>query len=85
MSHSVKVAISLPQELFAAAERARREGGVSRSELFRRALESFLRRRREERAVERYVRGYLEHPESDQEVAAIHAVSADALATERWD
>jgi len=38
----MKTAISLPDPLFAAAERAARELGVSRSELYRRALVRFL-------------------------------------------
>jgi metal-responsive CopG/Arc/MetJ family transcriptional regulator len=85
MSQSVKVAISLPQELFAAAERERKEGGESRSELYRRAIDAYLRHRREQRAVERYIRGYQEYPETDHEVAAVHELSKETLSKEQWD
>lgn len=40
----MKTAISLTDELFIAADRAARRLGLSRSELFRRALRSFLQK-----------------------------------------
>lgn len=39
----MKTAISLPDELFNSAERAAGRLGLSRSELYRRALQAFLR------------------------------------------
>ena len=85
MSRCVKVAISLPQHLYTAIEQERSEGGETRSELFRRAVETYLQRRREERAVEQYVRGYTEHPESGQESAALHEISTGGLASLEWE
>lgn len=42
---SVKTAISIDEKLFTRADAAAREQGVSRSEVFARALEDYLRRR----------------------------------------
>jgi metal-responsive CopG/Arc/MetJ family transcriptional regulator len=85
MSQSVKVAISLPQELFAAAERERKAGGESRSELYRRAIDAYLRHRHEQRAVEQYISGYQKYPETAHEVAAVHELSEETLSKEQWD
>jgi metal-responsive CopG/Arc/MetJ family transcriptional regulator len=43
----MKTAISLPDGLFQAAERAARRLGISRSEFYQRALASFLERQRD--------------------------------------
>ena len=43
VGRSVKLAISLPEDLYAAAERERRARQETRSEFFRRALAAFLR------------------------------------------
>jgi hypothetical protein len=37
------------------------------------------------KGVERYVQGYIEHPERAEEVSAIRSVSYVALAEEPWD
>ncbi len=36
-------------------------------------------------AVERYVAGYQEHPETDEEVAVTYAMSRETLAGESWE
>ena len=45
MGRAVKLAINLPEELYAAAERERRARHETRSEFFRHALAAFLRDR----------------------------------------
>jgi hypothetical protein len=39
----------------------------------------------EREAVERYAAAYLEHPETDEEVAVTYAMSREALAGEPWE
>jgi metal-responsive CopG/Arc/MetJ family transcriptional regulator len=85
MSRAVKVAVSLPSDLFKAAERERRAIGDSRSEFFRRALETVLRRHRERESIRQYVEGYRTQPETGDEVAAIHQVSGTTLAQDAWE
>jgi len=48
----MKTAISLPDPLFEAAERLARRMGISRSELFQRAMQAFLQEHRDEGVTE---------------------------------
>ena len=84
MPKTTKIAISLPEDMLAVVEQERRESGESRSELFRRAVEMLLRRRREQEMSERYIRAYQQTPETKEEIeAARHAASA-ILAEDSW-
>lgn len=85
MPKTAKISISLPTDLLVRADRERRESGESRSELFRRALETLFREKRREAAVRRYVDGYVAEPESEYEVASAEAVAEDAWDEEAWD
>lgn len=85
MAHAVKVAISLSSTMFESVEKERRKRGESRSEFFQQAVQVFLRDLRQRKDVERYVKGYLEHPEQAEEVDAVRAASYASLATEPWD
>jgi metal-responsive CopG/Arc/MetJ family transcriptional regulator len=54
----MKAAISIPESLFAEADAAARQLGVSRSKLVRIALEEFLKRKREDaiaKSIDRYI------------------------------
>lgn len=84
MKRSVKVAISLPSELLARVDKYRRSSGASRSEVFRRALESQLQRKQQEEEIERYVQGYERHPESEREIEEALVAGQVALAEEPW-
>lgn len=84
MNGTVKVAVSLPHELLAAADRAAQATGVSRSGYFRDALAAHLR----ERAVsdvERYVSAYREYPEGAEEVDAAMAGACELLVAEPYE
>ncbi|MCK4340641.1 MAG: hypothetical protein KAY37_02815 [Phycisphaerae bacterium] len=48
----MKTAISIPDPLFAAAEHVAERLGISRSELFQRAVKAFLRKHGDERLTE---------------------------------
>ena len=54
----MKTAISLPDTLFDAAEQLARRMGISRSQLFQRAVESFLRQHKDEGVTEALDRVY---------------------------
>ena len=85
MSKTAKIAISLPEEVLTAVERERRDSGESRSQFFRRAAEAQLRRRREQEMSERYIRAYMEIPESQEEVAATLHAASNILSMEPWE
>jgi metal-responsive CopG/Arc/MetJ family transcriptional regulator len=71
-----RISITLERELleFIEAERGTR----NRSEY----VEDVLRQHRARRRSERYVRGYLRQPESEQELAEVDAIVAEAWADE---
>jgi hypothetical protein len=68
----------------ASIEKERRKRGESRSELFRQAVQRFLRDLQQRKGVDRYVKGYLEHPEQADDGEAIRKASCAALAEEPW-
>ena len=84
MGRSAKVAISLPEDVLEAVEAERKARGENRSQFFRRAIERFLKQERDSSAVEDYVRGYREVPESPEEVEAVHRAGIAVLAEEPW-
>lgn len=86
MSAYTKVTISLPQELYRAAERERKLRKQSRSQFFRSALAAaLLEQQRERQASERYVAAYLAVPEKEPEVSTVHELSRAVLAAEPWE
>jgi metal-responsive CopG/Arc/MetJ family transcriptional regulator len=84
MGKTAKVAISLPEHILAAVEVERQAKGESRSEFFRRAVETRLKEERDSSAIRDYVRGYQQYPESAEEVEVAHRVGSAALAAEPW-
>ena len=85
MSKAVKIAISLPAEVLDAAEREREVTGETRSQFFRRAVETLLRRERTRAAIERYMQSYRESPESAEEIGAATILSTLAFSQEPWE
>jgi metal-responsive CopG/Arc/MetJ family transcriptional regulator len=84
VTHAVKIAISLPAELVAAAERERTAKHQSRSEFIRQAIEAYLQAQREREADARYVAGYRDHPETPEEIADATALAVLAFDPEAW-
>jgi metal-responsive CopG/Arc/MetJ family transcriptional regulator len=81
---SEKISISVPASVLEEVERERRSRGESRSEFFRRAVEEYMRREKERGAIARYLRGYLEHPDTEEERVWAEGASAPALAESPW-
>ena len=84
MPKTTKIAISLPEEVLTAVEREREESGESRSQIFRRAVELLLRQRKEREMSERYIRAYLQVPETKEEIDAARHAASIILAEEPW-
>ena len=80
-----KIAISLPDEVLDAVEKERLASGISRSEYFRRTVEEHLRREREKEDVARYIQGYLDNPETPEELARSQATITYAFDDESWE
>jgi metal-responsive CopG/Arc/MetJ family transcriptional regulator len=79
-----KFAISLPEELFQRLEQDRREVNMNRSQYVANAVVDHLHRKREQELEEQYVRGYLEHPATEEEAEALTAV-ASTLDLDPWE
>ena len=79
-----KFAISLPEELFQRLEQDRRERNMNRSQYLANAVADHLHRKREQELEEQYVRGYLEHPATEDEAQALTAV-ASTLELDPWE
>ena len=80
-----KFAVSLPEELFQRLERDRLEQNVNRSRYVATAVADHLRRKREQELEEQYVRGYLEHPETEGELTELEAWLSVGPEVERWE
>jgi len=85
MPKIAKIAISLPEEVLAAVERERRNSRESRSQFFRRAAETLLRRQREQEMSEQYIRAYQQIPETGEEVEAARRAASNILSEEPWE
>jgi metal-responsive CopG/Arc/MetJ family transcriptional regulator len=80
-----KFAISLPEELFERLERDRQERRMNRSEYVANAVADHLKRKRERELEEQYVRGYIEHPETEEEATEIEAWLSIGPELEPWE
>ena len=85
MGKTAKIAISLPEEVLAAVEEARKHDGESRSEFFRRAAEALLCRLREQEMNQQYMRAYQQTPETEEEVEAARRAASSILSEEPWE
>jgi len=80
----MKTAISIPDTLFDAAERLARRMGVSRSELFQRAVRQFLREHRD-KDVTRLLNGVYSPDSEKAEVdALLRDLQAASIEPEEW-
>jgi metal-responsive CopG/Arc/MetJ family transcriptional regulator len=80
-----KIAISLPDDVLEDIERERTVTGESRSEFLRRAVRTLLHHLREQEAVERYVKGYQEQPDTEEERTVVASTSRRAMAENPWE
>jgi metal-responsive CopG/Arc/MetJ family transcriptional regulator len=81
---SMKTAISLPDPIFKAADRLARRLGVSRSELYAKAVSEYLERYRQEGITAALNRVYGSNPEESQVEADVLALQEASVPRERW-
>lgn len=80
----MKTAISLPDPLFDEAERVAARLEISRSQLYARALEEYVRRWRSDEIREAYDRIYGEEPEDPEDAAFLRAAAREAAKRSEW-
>jgi hypothetical protein len=78
----MKTAISIPDDIFSAAENFAHQSHLSRSALFTRALAEFLSRRRNEGVTERLNRLY--DKENSHLDSALSQMRASVISKEKW-
>jgi metal-responsive CopG/Arc/MetJ family transcriptional regulator len=81
---SMKTAISLPDPIFKAADRLARRLGISRSELYAKAVSAYLERYRQEGITAALNRVYGSNPEESQVEADVLALQEASVPRERW-
>ena len=84
MRKTARITISLQEDLLQDIERESRASGETRSEFLRRAVEALLRRERQREAIEQYIQGYSQHPETQEELGWVEASSQEVLAEYPW-
>jgi metal-responsive CopG/Arc/MetJ family transcriptional regulator len=81
----MKTAVSVNDRLLEEADRTARRMGLSRSGLFSRALEDFLRHRRQEEMVEQLNRVYGRGPDAEERRTATRMKAKfRGVIRERW-
>lgn len=80
----MKTAISIPDDLFEAAERAAEHLGVSRSELYRRALREFLAEHGDRSVTAALDAVYSDRPEESRLEAGLSRLQEASLSREDW-
>ncbi len=85
MSRRAKITISLPTAMPETIEKERKARQVTRSEICRSVVEHAPREQQRRENHERYVGGYLQHPESEAEIRLADRLGREALAAEPWE
>ena len=80
-----KIAISLPDDVLKEIESERLATGETRSEFFRRAVKAYFQNKRKKEDIDRYIRGYLEHPETEEAAAWTSEALGRAWAENPWE
>lgn len=85
MGKTVKIAVSIPEDLLREAEKERRKDGESRSAFVQRAIQISLKQRKKDKAIKSYIQGYQHNPESKEEIEAARRVAEIVLVEEPWE
>ena len=80
----MKTAISLPDSLFEAAERLARRMEISRSQLFQRAVQAFLREHRDEGVTEALNQVYVRGSEEARLDPVLEQLQLTSIPKEEW-
>jgi metal-responsive CopG/Arc/MetJ family transcriptional regulator len=80
----MKTAISIPDPIFEAANRLARRLGLSRSELYAKAVSAYLERHRQEGITAALNGVYGSNPEESRLEAEVLALQEASVPRERW-
>jgi metal-responsive CopG/Arc/MetJ family transcriptional regulator len=80
----MKTAISIPDSLFNAADRLAKRMGVSRSELYQRAVESYLKKHQRKAVTEALNEVYERDAEGSRLDSTLELMQYSSLPEEEW-
>ncbi len=80
----MKTAVSIPDEVFEAAERAAKKLGMSRSELYANAVREFIEHYRRENVTEKLNEVYADNESASELDRGLEALQALSLEKEDW-
>ena len=82
---AVKIAISLPKTTLDEVEHLRHRLKLPRSTAIFEAVSSWLKKKREEQLIEKYIEGYKRKPESrDPEIEALYRAGLASFTKDEW-
>lgn len=84
MGGMTRITVSVPTRLLEEVDQRLVKGEEGRSAVVRRLLEEALRAVEEREDVERYVRGYRECPQTEEEFGWSDAVARDGIGESPW-
>lgn len=84
MTHTIKLAITLPKEEYVAIETLRKKTKETRSGMIRGALQHWFRCREQRQKINQYQENYQRYPEGSQEWEVLEAVQTSNLSQEDW-
>ncbi len=85
MGRITRMTVSLPSVLIDALDQRLAQGGEGRSAVIRRLIQTALRQAEEEAEIARYIRGYHEQPQTEEECGWSDHVARAALAEVPWE
>lgn len=85
MDRVSRITVSVPTKLLQAADQKLLREDETRSGLVRRLLEAALREVEERADVERYIRGYLEQPQTEDELGWSDQAAVEHVAELPWE
>jgi metal-responsive CopG/Arc/MetJ family transcriptional regulator len=80
----MKTAISIPDTLFVAAERLAKQLGISRSELFAKAVKGFLAKNGQVGVTEQLNAIYAAPEDNDGLESELHSMQSKSLGEDSW-
>lgn len=83
-SRTVKIAITIPRDIFKVLESLRQRLKVSRSSLIDQAVTHWIHDRQKTDLIHRYEEGYRKDPEDTKEIAALGRVQLTSIPEGDW-
>jgi metal-responsive CopG/Arc/MetJ family transcriptional regulator len=78
------IQVPMPSDFLAELDAAARERGASRAAFIREACAEYIASSRREELIRKDIEGYMKHPQSEEEAAALESLATEVLEPEDW-